>query len=471
MESVMDQSGSGNPAGSPVTGGVPSGPSLAPGQAATDGTGPNIDLFADNQLSLDEIARLSEFVHSSEKNRINFAGQVESNLSRTGQKALLDVGIGLFILGRNAEAVEKLTKAKDSKEKFMYLAFALRRLRRFNEAIESLQHSLSFDADRFSVAMEKAATYHSAGNFEAAEKQLAACANFENVSAEYHYQRGRLREVQGAYEQAVADYKTAVDLSPHHQKALFHLAFRCDLAGDEEAAIDYYKQIATGAPVYVSALLNLAVLYEDTGQLDKATQCVDTVLEMHPNHQRALLFKKDIESSKTMFYDEEREKKKTRKSQILETPISDFELSVRSRNCLKKMKIETLGDLLRISEAELLSYKNFGETSLREIKAILEPKGLRLGMAIEEEHIVPAETEETTVVQDDEKGLRSKSVEDLQLSVRARKCLVKLNVHTIGELTAKTDAELLGCKNFGVTSLNEVKKALVDLGLSLRSLD
>ena len=429
------------------------------------------DLFADNQLSLDEIARLSELVHSSEKNRINFAGQVESNMSRTGQKALLDAGIGLFILGRNAEAVEKLTKAKDCKEKFMYLAFALRRLHRFDEAIRSLQNSLNFEADKLSVAMEKVATYRCAKGFEAAEKELKAFANFENVSAEYHYQRGRLREVQGAYEQALANYKTAVDLSPHHQGALFHLAFRCDLAGDEEAAIDYYRQISSGSPVYVSALLNLAVLCEDSGQLDNATQCVDAVLEMHPNHQRALLFKKDIESAKTMFYDEEREKKKTRKNQILETPMSDFELSVRSRNCLKKMKIETLGDLLRISEAELLSYKNFGETSLREIKSILDPKGLHLGMAIEEEHIPPAETEDTAVVQDDDKGLRSKSVDDLQLSVRARKCLAKLNVHTIGELTARTDAELLGCKNFGVTSLNEVKKALADLGLSLRNLD
>ena len=480
MESVTDQSGHSSQATGGVSSGPfrqpegaagPPGPVTVPGRASTDPTGPSIDLFADNQLSLDEIARLSELVHSSEKNRINFAGQVESNMSRTGQKALLDVGIGLFILGRNAEAVEKFAKAKDGKEKFMYLAFALRRLHRFNEAIESLQHCLNFEADRFSVAMEKVATYRSAGNFEAAEKQLAACANFENVSAEYHYQRGRLREIQGAYEQALVDYKTAVDLSPHHQRALFHLAFRCDLAGDEEAAIDYYKQIASGSPVYVSALLNVAVLYEDSGQLDKASQCVDAVLEMHPNHQRALMFRKDIESSKTMVYDEEREKKKTRKNQILETPISDFELSVRSRNCLKKMKIETLGDLLRISEAELLSYKNFGETSLREIKSILDPKGLHLGMAIEEEHIVPAETEDITVVPDDEKGLRSKSVDDLQLSVRARKCLVKLNVHTIGELTAKTDAELLGCKNFGVTSLNEVKKALADLGLSLRSLD
>ena len=445
------------------------GPVMEPGTPARTTAGG--DLFADNQLSLDEIARLSELVHSSEKKRINFAGQVESNMSRTGQKALLDAGIGLFILGRNAEAVEKLTRAKDCKEKFMYLAFALRRLHRFDEAIKSLQNSLSFEADKLSVAMEKVATYRCAKGLDAAEKELKAFANFENVSAEYHYQRGRVREAQGAYDAASADYKTAVDLSPRHQGALFHLAFRCDLAGDEEAAIDYYRQISSGSPVYVSALLNLAVLYEDSGQLDKATQCVDTVLEMHPNHQRALLFKKDVESAKTMFYDEEREKKKTRKNQILETPISDFELSVRSRNCLKKMKIETLGDLLRISEAELLSYKNFGETSLREIKAILDPKGLHLGMAIEEEHIPPAETEDTAVVQDDDKGLRSKSVDDLQLSVRARKCLAKLNVHTIGELTARTDAELLGCKNFGVTSLNEVKKALVDLGLSLRNLD
>ncbi|HUV63449.1 MAG TPA: DNA-directed RNA polymerase subunit alpha C-terminal domain-containing protein [Sedimentisphaerales bacterium] len=434
-------------------------------------TVPGIDLFADNQLTLDEIRRLSELVHSSEKNRIHFAGQVESNMSRTGQKALLDVGIGLYILGRNAEAAEKLAKAKDCKEKFVVLAFALRKLHRFDEALESLQNSLNFEADKLSVAMEKVATYRCARNFEAAEKELKALANFGNVSAEYHYQRGRLREAQGAYKEALGNYQSAVDLSPNHQGALFHLAFRCDLAGDEEAAIDYYKQISSGTPVYVSALLNLAVLYEDSEQLDKATQCVDAVLEMHPNHQRALLFKKDIESSKTMFYDEEREKKKTRKNQILETPISDFELSVRSRNCLKKMKIETLGDLLRISEAELLSYKNFGETSLREIKAILDPKGLHLGIALEEEHIPQVETEDTTVVQDDEKGLRSKSVDDLQLSVRARKCVQKLNVHTIGELTSRTDAELLGCKNFGVTSLNEVKKALADLGLSLRNLD
>jgi DNA-directed RNA polymerase subunit alpha len=431
----------------------------------------SIDLFADNLPSLDQIKTLSEFVHSSEKSRIAFAEKLESNLSKTGQKASLAVGIGLYILGRNAEAAEKLAKAGDCKEKFIYLAFALRRMYRFDEAVENLNSSLNHQADRLYVAMEKAATYRHAKNNDAAVKELKACANFANVSAEYHYQLARLQEAQGLYDEATANYKVALDLLPSHQRALFHLAFRCDTAGDEEAAIDYYRQITSGSPVYVSALLNLAVLYEDNGELDKATQCVDSVLETHPNHQRAMLFKKDIESSKTMYYDEEKEKKKTRKNQILETPISDFELSVRSRNCLKKMKIETIGDLLNISEAELLSYKNFGETSLREIKAILDTKGLHLGMALEEKQLAVAETTDTPVVEDDEKGLRSKSVDDLQLSVRARKCLQKLNVRTLGELTARTDAELLGCKNFGVTSLNEVKKALADLGLSLRNLD
>ena len=430
-----------------------------------------IDLFADDWPSMDAIKGLSEHVHSSEKNLISFGEQVESNMSRTGQKACLSVGIGLFVLGRNAEAAAKLAKAKDCKEKYMYRAFALRRLGEFDNAIENLQESLNHEADKLSVALEKAATYRYAANFEAAAKELKGCANFENVSAEYHYQLGRLQEAQGRYEEAADNYETALELSPDHQRALFHLAFRCDMSGDEEAAIDHYRQIAASSPVYVSALLNLAVLYEDSGQLNKATRCVDTVLTMHPNHPRAILFKKDIESSKTMFYDEEKEKKKSRKNQILETPISDFELSVRSRNCLKKMRIETLGDLLNISEAELLSYKNFGETSLTEIKTILEPKGLYLGMALEEKELSSGETGDEIGAEDENEGLGDKPVDDLQLSVRARKCLQKLNIRTIGELTSRTDAELLGCKNFGVTSLNEVRKALVDLGLSLRSLD
>ena len=430
-----------------------------------------IDLFAENLPSIDQIKQLSEFVLSSEANLLAFGQQVEANMSKTPAKTVLATGIGLFILDINAEAVDKLEKASDCKEKYIYLAFALRRLGQFEQAIENLQKSLDYGADQLTITLEKAVTYRCASNFDAVFKELKTCANFENVSAEYHYQLACLQEIQGLYDQAVENYTTALELSPNHQNALFHLAYRCDLSGDEEAAIDYYRQIASTSPVYVNALLNLAVLYEDAGQFDKAAHCVDKVLKSHPNHQRAIMFKKDIESSKTMFYDEEKERKKTRKSQTLETPISDFELSVRSRNCLRKMNIKTIGDLLNITEVELLSYKNFGETSLREIKSILETKGLHLGMALEEKQLISAEGPDYSTTEDQDNGLLNKPIDDLQLSVRARKALQKLNIRTLGDLTRRTDAELLGCKNFGVTSLNEIKKAIGNLGLSLRSLE
>ncbi len=428
-----------------------------------------VNLFRESLPSMEEIRTLSHLVHSSEANQQRFAEQVEQNLGSTSGLGALEAGIGLFILGRYREAAEKLQKGQDSKEKFLYLAFAQRRLKKYDEALRSLQRAKDAGAEALNVSLEKAATHRHAGNIEAAAKEIQSCANFENVSAEYHYQLARLQEAQGEYNKAIANYKTALELAPNHQRALFHLAYRYDLSGYEDDAIEYYKQVVASSPVYVSALLNLAVLYEDRGEFEKASACVSKVLEGHPNHPRAVLFNRDVESSKTMFYDEEREKKKSRKNQILETPISDFELSVRSRNCLRKMNIRTLGDLLNITETELLSYKNFGETSLREIKAILEQKGLHLGMMLEDKQLAPEPVVEQASPED--RGMLNKSVDDMQLSVRARKCLQKLNIRTLGELTRTTDAELLGCKNFGVTSLNEIKRILSGFGLSLRTLE
>src|SRR5437763_2250997 len=85
-----------------------------------------------------------------------------------------------------------------------------------------------------------------------------------------------------------------------------------------------------------------------------------------------------------MYYNPEEESELSRFSPVLEIPVTDFELSVRSRNCLKKMNIRTLGDLTRVSEQQLLSSKNFGETSLTEIKEILGSKGLHIGQSLED---------------------------------------------------------------------------------------
>jgi DNA-directed RNA polymerase subunit alpha len=432
---------------------------------------PKIDLFSTETITLDDILSVAEYVNSSERNKIAFAEKTEQELSKPGRKNYLSSGAALAVLGKYRQAVEILEKADDSKEKHLELAFCLRKTGQYDKAIEALDRAAKAGADALQVNCAKAGVYRLKTDFAQAAKTLAACENYQKVNALYHYTLGRCLQRQGEYDAAIENYQTAVEIDPLFSKALFHLAFLLDIRGDEQAAIDYYKQLINSSTVYVGALLNLAVLYEDGGEYDKALKCVEQVLKFHPNNQRAILFKKDIESSKTMLYDEETEKTKDLRNRILETPISDFELSVRSRNCLRKMNINTIGDLLMITETELLAYKNFGETSLSEIKIMLESKGLRLGMVIEGKIPLPVIQEIQEPESDIDPELLNKSLADFEMSVRARKCLEHLNIRTIGELILKTEAELLGVKNFGVTSLTEIKQILESLGLNLRKLD
>ncbi len=70
--------------------------------------------------------------------------------------------------------------------------------------------------------------------------------------------------------------------------------------------------------------------------------------------------------------------------ELINKPISELELSVRSANCLEAASIKTIGDLVKKNEAQMLKYKNFGKKSLNEINAILASMGLQLGMKIED---------------------------------------------------------------------------------------
>jgi len=61
----------------------------------------------------------------------------------------------------------------------------------------------------------------------------------------------------------------------------------------------------------------------------------------------------------------------------------------------------------------------------------------------------------------------TKSVDELELSVRSYNCLKNANIRTIGDLVQKTEPEMLKTKNFGRKSLNEIKEILSGMGLSL----
>ena len=203
-------------------------------------------------------------------------------------------------------------------------------------------------------------------------------------NAEYHFQLASCYLAEGDRPKAVKHLEKAVELDPGHTGALFQLGHANDLAGNDDEAIGFYERCLKHPPVHVGALMNLGVLYEDHDKYDKAVDCYRRVLAADPTDEQARLFLKDAQASLTMYYNPEDEHAISRFSQVLEIPVTDFELSVRSRNCLKKMNIRTLGDLTRVSEQQLLSSKNFGETSLDEIKEMMTAKGLRLGQSLEE---------------------------------------------------------------------------------------
>ena len=86
---------------------------------------------------------------------------------------------------------------------------------------------------------------------------------------------------------------------------------------------------------------------------------------------------------------------------------------------------------------------------------------------------LPEEEEESLTMEEEIKKVPSfnenllRSVNELELSVRAANCLKNAGIETIAEMVQKTESEMLKTKNFGRKSLNEIKEILSEMGLSL----
>ncbi|MCC6781809.1 MAG: tetratricopeptide repeat protein [Planctomycetes bacterium] len=412
-------------------------------------------------------ARLSEFraqvfrsVQEIERLRDWLASPMARGMKR---------GLVLWSLGRHAEALPLLEEQKANPAIAVCLARSYAALGRTDEALKVL-------GNRKTDALQASAALHvleRANRRDEFAKTLADCEKVLSETERFYFQ-GRLREFDGDAVGAIACYDEALARDNAHPEALFRLALNVDLRGEDEEARELYERALMHPPVNVSCVINLGVLYEDIGNFRRAMQCFDLALQAQPDNARARLYRRDAAAALSMYYDEDQERREDKKNKVLRTPINDFELSVRSRNCLAKMGVFTLGDLVRKTEQELLSYKNFGETSLEEIKQILRAKGLRLGMAPEELASTSLEEADEAVVTSEETpdpespDPRRRPVSELDLSVRSRRIVDLLKIRTIGDLSNKTEAELLACPNFGQTSLNEIRSKLDELGLSLR---
>jgi len=381
--------------------------------------------------------------------------------------SMVRLGACQYLLGKYNAAIETLKQGDGGALAHFCLAKSYAACRRYQEAIASFKAAQTAGYDSDACALGCAEASRCDGDPTASLEILDGLSGAVEQTADYLTQRGAtVAALGGNPNEVVALYERAVEADWTHPGALFGLALENDRHGNDETALQLYEQAASQFPAHVGSLLNLGLLYEDRDQYGRAAACYQRILKAYPTHDRALLYVKDTEASSDQFYDEDAQKKRDRMGQVLSIPVTDFELSVRSRNCLQKMGIMTLGDLCRYSEQELLASKNFGETSLYEIKEMLTSKGLRLGQLVAERHTV--EVFEPESLSEDEQAMLNRPISELSLSVRARKCMIRMGINTMGELLRRTGDDLLECKNFGVTSLNEVREKLTIQGLKLR---
>jgi DNA-directed RNA polymerase subunit alpha len=397
------------------------------------------------------------------------------------KKIHLKLGIVFYFLGHIRTAIEHLNKAEGPLAAFFlgqahtYLGQAKLYADDDSDPTDHLEAAAkAFErAEKTGYAaqqvqLQKAGVLRLQGHPGEAKAILTKLKDAAAHNAEYYFQEGALAEAEGDPVRAAKFYTRAVELEPRHAGALFRLGFLNDLQGNDEEAIGFYERCLKYPPIGKGVLYNLGVLYEDNDQYDKATDCFRRLNKADPRDERAKLFVKDAEASLTMHYSPEDEQQNAASRLVMEIPITDFELSVRSRNCLKRMNIRTLGDLTRVTESQLLASKNFGETSLEEIRAIMTAKQLRIGQSLEQGQQYEFRYRPAQNLSPEEQATLNKPVTDLNLSVRARKCMNRLNITTLGELIQRTADELLEAKNFGMTSLTEVRERLTQYNLKLR---
>ncbi len=396
---------------------------------------------------------------------------IEAALSRISSKSDPDVRAAAAhkALGNIHEALRHAEKVPNHPIGAMIIGLEREKEGRHEDALKSFQKAAQGAPTIAPFALKPIDSLRRLGRLDEAMAMADSQKKQFSDKPELDFYIGRVLEDSGRYQEALDHYRRSIDIDPNYAECLFRAAYLSDLRGLDSLAKEFYSRIGPeSSRVYVNACLNLALIYEDEEDYEKAVVCCRRALRIAPLNRRAKLFLANAEAAANMYYSPEETKQSERMEATLRIPVSDFELSVRSRNCLSSMNITCLGDLIKRTESEMLAYKNFGETSLREIKEMLAARGLRLGMMRED-----AATRQ--VMERQRKNANSeilgKSIDELELGVRARKCMETLGIATIGELVGRTEAELAGARNFGRVSLTEIKKKLTEIGLSFKEGD
>lgn len=433
-------------------------------------------IFRKEDLELKKIMELKDAIYRSIKLRRQFEKIVDSFSEETQKelsskfKAMTRKGIAYWILNKIPEALALFKDTWSSKETNYFLARCYQESNKVNQAYDLLK-SLYQDHPHdplifFSFIDAKIKK----GDLEEALEILQKSSKEFREEVDLYYYTGLCLEYLGRYQEADSAYKQALRISPSHPPTLFRQAYNADLRGEDERALELYEKLRSLRPPHLNTLINLGLLYEDKEDYQKAVDCYQLVLKYHDaHHPRVRLYLKDTYASMNMYYDEELKQRERQLNRLLQTPLSDFQVSARSRDCLKRLKINTLGDLAKKTEKDLLKTDNFGLTSLAEMKELLGRHGLSL--APDKMLVSPGPTLKIAAPSDAAKlsDVLNKLVAEFEWSARNRKTLEQLKIYTIGDLIKKTENELLAMRNMGQTSLTEIKQRLNMLGLSLKT--
>lgn len=436
---------------------------------------PPFDIRSAEQLGFSALEEARMQVFASQRTRDRFQRSLEE-LSTAGEEGRRRA-LGWWVLADYERAASELQSHEQDDTAAFTRGKALGSLGRWSEAaaiFERLSSSYPEEPRPRAAMLEarlEAALAEDPEDTDSLSDEIAgavaqAPGDFAET-AEGNYIAARAAEVRRDWDAALTSYERGYSLGPANRVLIARYAHLAERTGADERAIMLYEELVEMPPVERGTLMNLGVLYEDHGHDSDAAACYDIVYQNDGTDERARLYLSDARAAMDMYYDEDLEKKEDRLNQILRIPITDFELSVRARNCLNKMQITTLGDLVQRTEQELLSYKNFGETSLHEIKEILHSKGLRLGMP-REEAVASIEAHARRMSSGDRGDVMNKPILELQLSIRARRTVESLGCLTVGDITKHSAEELLGMPNFGQTSLQELRNKLGELSLKLK---
>ena len=156
--------------------------------------------------------------------------------------------------------------------------------------------------------------------------------------------------------------------------------------------------------------------------------------------------------------------------------LRDLELSVRALNALLNQNLNTIKDLIELTEGELKRFPNMGQTSINQIKEMLDNYSLYLGMEIpdlnDEANIetinsIEVKEEDKLIEISEEKIIELiKEFDETTLSVRSKNVLKNLNCTNIGDIIFLSGQSLLNNNNLGKKSVNEIEEYINNLDLN-----